>query len=188
MAGRVVAARISFGRARCSLAPMSTLQKRLAVVGTALAVIVLDQVSKAWALRELSDRTIPLFHTVEFDLSFNTGISFGAGASFGQAFGFLISGIVIVLLWVALRETRTSRALILGAVLGGAIGNLIDRVTRAREGVLSGDVVDFIDVSWFAVFNVADIFVVCGLGVLLVLESRHAREESRRESRADDPV
>ena len=46
-------------------------------------------------------------------------------------------------------------------ILGGALGNLIDRVARADDGPLSGQVIDFIDVSWYAVFNVADIFVVC---------------------------
>ena len=45
---------------------------------------------------------------------------------------------------------------------GGAISNLLDRIFRADDGVLSGEVVDFIDVTWYAVFNVADIFVVCG--------------------------
>ena len=59
------------------------------------------------------------------------------------------------------------------AILGGALGNLIDRVVRADDGLLSGNVVDFIDVTWYAVFNVADMFVVCGCIVLVLYELRH---------------
>jgi signal peptidase II len=58
----------------------------------------------------------------------------------------------------------------LGLVLGGALGNLADRVFRDGSGFLGGAVIDFIDLQWWPVFNVADIAVTVG-GVLLVLTS-----------------
>ncbi len=79
-------------------------------------------------------------------------------------------------------EADTIRALLLAAVLGGAIGNLADRVLRAEEGLFSGTVVDFIDVSWFAVFNVADMFVTCCLAVILLLEVAQHRHGAPAQS------
>jgi signal peptidase II len=156
---------------------MTIMWRRLTSIGVVGVVILLDQLTKAWALENLSDASIPLVPTLELDLSFNTGISFGAGAEFGQVFGAIISVIVVVLARAVWMETDTSRALLLAAVLGGAIGNLADRVLRAEEGLFSGEVVDFIDVSWFAVFNVADVFVTCCLAVMLILETvRHRRQ------------
>ncbi|MEY2569819.1 MAG: signal peptidase, partial [Acidimicrobiaceae bacterium] len=61
-------------------------------------------------------------------------------------------------------------AVAVGLVLGGALGNLVDRVLRDGSGFLGGAVVDFIDAQWWPVFNVADIAVSVG-GVLLVLVS-----------------
>ena len=57
---------------------------------------------------------------------------------------------------------------LLGLVLGGAVGNLIDRFFRPGDGFLAGHVIDFIDFQWYPVFNIADIGVVCG-GILVVL-------------------
>ena len=65
-------------------------------------------------------------------------------------------------------------------ILGGAIGNLVDRAARADDGVLSGAVIDFIDVTWYAVFNVADIFVVCGCLAFVGHELLLHRRETRR--------
>ena len=80
-----------------------------------------------------------------------------------------------LLVWAIGRETMTSRRLILATILGGALGNLLDRIFRSEEGFLTGEVVDFIDVTWYAVFNVADIFVVCGCVALILHELRLRR-------------
>jgi signal peptidase II len=157
---------------------MSVLSRRVVAAVIVAVVVALDQLTKAWALRSLPGRSIPLLPTLEFDLSFNTGISFGAGAEFGQVFGLVISVIVIVLARVVWSEGSTVRAFLLAAVLGGAIGNLADRILRAENGVFSGTVVDFIDVSWFAVFNVADMFVTCCLAALLLFEAAAERRSN----------
>ncbi len=128
-----------------------------------VATVVADQVTKAWALRALDDgHTIALLPTLEFDLLFNNGFSFGTGQGQGRLIGIGVIVMVGYLLVQLARATARHRVVLFSVILGGAIGNLIDRIVRAESGVLTGSVVDFIDVSWFAVFNVADIFVVCG--------------------------
>jgi signal peptidase II len=73
--------------------------------------------------------------------------------------------------------------------MGGAIGNLADRLLRAEDRFLSGEVIDFIDVSWYAVFNVADMFVVCGAftfaGFELVMHRRAERDADTGADLAD---
>ena len=72
---------------------------------------------------------------------------------------------------------RRRWALGLGIILGGAVGNLADRALRAGDGVLGGRVVDFIDLQWWPVFNVADSALWIGIGVLL-FAAREAEGES----------
>lgn len=143
--------------------------------GVVIAVVlVLDQVSKEWAIERLSrGRTIEILPTLEFDLTYNSGFSFGAGAGYGPLVGAVVIALCGFIGWRIWIETLPARAAILAAILGGALGNLIDRVARAEDGILSGKVVDFIDVTWYAVFNVADMFVVCGCIVLVLYELRH---------------
>ena len=105
---------------------------------------------------------IEVLPTLEFDLHYNTGFSFGTGTGMGR----WIAILVVVLCLVLVHQIRVSetalRANLAAVVLGGALGNLADRLFRAEDGPLSGAVIDFIDVTRYAVFNVADILVVCG--------------------------
>ena len=143
-----------------------------------VVTVALDQFSKWWAEEALDDGdTIGVFPTVEFDLTYNSGFSFSAGSGNGAWIGLLVAILVAFLSWQVWRVEVSARALLLAVILGGAIGNLIDRVFRADDGILSGEVVDFIDVSWYAVFNVADIFVVCGSIGFVIYELRVARSE-----------
>jgi signal peptidase II len=140
----------------------------------AVGVVVLDQVTKALAVRFLEGQD-PIRLIGEFlQLTFlrNPGASFG----FGTSYTFIFTGIAIA---VAVVIVRTSRklgnlgwAIALGGLLGGAVGNLIDRLFRA-PGFPGGYVVDFIGVPWF-VFNVADaaITLSCVLMVGLALFGR----------------
>jgi signal peptidase II len=80
----------------------------------------------------------------------------------------------------------------MGMIVGGALGNVLDRAFRSGGGgILSGSVVDFIDFQWWPVFNVADMAVTVG-GVILVLGSvragRHARTEPTVDERVDEAV
>ncbi|SFD84601.1 signal peptidase II [Blastococcus tunisiensis] len=105
----------------------------------------------------------------------NTGAAFSFAAGFTVVFSLVAAAVAVVIVRTARRLFSTAWAVTLGLVLGGALGNLIDRVFR-DPGFLRGGVVDFLSVfgpdgSVFPVFNVADSAIVCGgiLGVLLAL-------------------
>ena len=130
-------------------------------------VLFFDQVTKWWALKVLSDRTVDLVWTLRLHLVYNTGAAFGRGEGWGPLLAFLVLVVVAMLVRLAAaRNDAMSRAAI-GAVVGGAVGNLADRLFRADDGLLTGAVVDFVDLQWWPVFNVADSAIVVG-GVLAV--------------------
>jgi signal peptidase II len=66
-----------------------------------------------------------------------------------------------------------------GLVAGGALGNLLDRFLRDGEGLLGGRVVDFIDLQWWPIFNVADIAICTGAGLLAILSFREPEAPAR---------
>ena len=141
----------------------------IAVAAALGAAFALDQATKAWALTALSNgKTIELVPTVRLELIFNPGVAFGIGANVGAP---LVVGLMLVITallgWVCVRLVRRDNlagTIFLATAAGGAAGNLWDRISRAENGPLTGHVVDFIAVDWFAVFNVADIFTTCGIG------------------------
>lgn len=136
---------------------------------TAAIVVVLDQVTKAWAVDALSDRHIDLFWTLRLNLSYNTGMAFSAGQDWGPVIGVVAMLVVVGLLLSLRRQPGLLTDLSVGLIIGGAIGNILDRLFR-QEGWLRGGVVDFIDFQWFPIFNVADTAITIG-GFLLVLAS-----------------
>ncbi len=104
---------------------------------------------------------------LQLRLTSNTGAAFSLFAKSGPVLGLVVIG-VIVLIFVSLREAgNIGEAIGLGMVLGGALGNLGDRIFRG-DGLIDGAVVDFIDFSFFATFNVADAAVTVGVIVLLI--------------------
>jgi signal peptidase II len=147
---------------------------------TAVVVVVVDQLTKAWAVDELTDRDIDLFWTLRLNLSYNTGMAFSAGESWGPVIGVIAMLVVVALLLSIRRQSSRLTDLAVGLIIGGAIGNIIDRLFR-QDGWLHGGVVDFIDFQWFPIFNVADMAITIG-GALLVLASWHA---GRAEARCD---
>ena len=137
----------------------------------AAAVVVIDQVTKWWAVEILSDDTIEVVGSLQFNLIRNYGSAFsiGGGSWWGAAVS--LAGLVIIvgLLWFARSTTSRLGTVALGLVIGGAIGNLIDRAVRSDRGFMGGGVVDFVDLQWWPVFNVADAAVVVGVIMLVVL-------------------
>lgn len=139
----------------------------------ALALIA-DQLSKRWAVDELATRTIELVGSLRLNLTYNSGVAFSIGPGKGQLVGVVAVGIVAVVLWSERHDTTVLGAVARGLIVGGALGNLFDRLFRAHDGFLTGRVVDFIDLQWWPVFNVADAAVVVGcilLVAVLVLRS-----------------
>jgi len=138
------------------------------VVATIAAAFTVDQLTKAWALSSLSDgRIVELGLGARLDLVFNPGIAFGLGASLGPALVIALIAVAAALVtWTMLRAingTSLGGTALLAVAAGGAMGNIWDRISRATDGPLTGEVVDFIAVDWFAIFNVADIFTTCGI-------------------------
>lgn len=160
-----------------------------AVVALVVTGVAADQATKAWAESSLGDgSTIDLLPTLRFNLHYNNGFSFGTGQGAGSFIGVVVIAMSLYLVHLIRNERTTSRSLILAAILSGAIGNLLDRIFRADDGPLSGDVVDFIDVTWFAIFNVADILVVGGVILFLLNELFQAARGNQGGSDHDDAV
>ena len=144
------------------------------VLPVAAFVLVLDQLSKWWAVDRLrGSDPIDVVWTLRLNYAENTGMAFSAGAGRGWLIGIVATGIVAALLVVSRRVTSRLQLVLIGVVVGGALGNVVDRLLRAEGGFMSGAVVDFIDLQWWPIFNVADAAVVVGgilLAVTMVLE------------------
>ena len=149
---------------------MTRLARRGAVM--ALAILIADQASKWWVLEVFdlpSKVSVAVLPVLNLTMVWNRGITFGLLSSDSTLASAMLAavalGVVVALgLWLR-RAERLAVALALGAVAGGAIGNVIDRLRY-------GAVVDFIHAhawgwSWY-VFNIADAAIVCGVGVLLL--------------------
>lgn len=135
---------------------------------TVAVIVALDQGSKALVVSSLArGESVDVFFGLELTNTRNTGVAFGALQGSGTIVGVLI-GLALVMLigYFAVNASRPGLWLPVGMLLGGALGNLVDRV---REGA----VIDFIDpVAWPA-FNLADSAIVIGvLGLLYVVEAR----------------
>ncbi|HAX05037.1 MAG TPA: signal peptidase II [Acidimicrobiaceae bacterium] len=134
---------------------------------SAVFVIAADQWSKYWAVDALSDRTIDVVWKLRFHLTGNTGFAFSTGQGLGPVLG-VVALVVVVVLWrMRSRFSGAVFTLSLGLVLGGACGNLIDRALRT-PGWGRGAVVDFIDLQFWPVFNVADMAIVFGVLLLSI--------------------
>jgi signal peptidase II len=135
----------------------------------AVVVVIVDQLTKWWAVHTLDDRNIDLFWTLRFNLSYNTGMAFSRGQNWGPLIGVVALVIVVVLLLSVKRTSSRLNEVTVGLIIGGAVGNIIDRLIREPRW-LRGGVVDFIDFQWFPIFNVADMAITIG-GALLILTS-----------------
>jgi signal peptidase II len=159
-------------------------RRRLVAVLVALAVVtlVLDQATKAWALATLDEG---VRHPVLGDL-LGVQLLFNPGAALGLATGttWLLTVVAVVVVVVIVRVSRRlgSRGwtIALGLLLGGALGNLTDRMIR-DPGVARGHVIDFIAYGDLFVGNVADIAIVAAAGLLMILSLRGVRLDGTRE-------
>ena len=153
-------------------------------IGLLVAVLILvaDQASKWWILEVLNLpflRQVVLLPVLSLTMVWNTGVTFGLLSGFGDWGYLVLTGISLVVVaalgvWLRRAESRMA-AIAIGAIVGGAIGNVIDRLRF-------GAVVDFIhahvdtpwgEFSWY-VFNVADAAIVCGV-VALIIDSQWPR-------------
>ena len=154
---------------------LSRAQRQRIIAGVVGTVLIADQFTKWLALRTLSDGPIDLLPTLRLRLTYNSGFSFGAGSRYGVLVGAAVSVIVVFLIVRLMGATSRRHVVLLSAILGGAIGNLLDRLFRTDGWPLTGEVVDFIDVTWYAVFNVADAVLVVAVATFIVTEYLHQR-------------
>lgn len=148
----------------------------LRYLSVAATVVVLDQWSKDWALDRLSGgRTIDLVWTLRFALGRNSGMAFSRGQGLGEVIGAVAIIACGVLTVLVRRSPPGLHATALALILGGAAGNVVDRLFR-DEAWLRGHVVDFIDLQWFPSFNVADAAIT--VGAVLVVSLMAFRDEA----------
>lgn len=147
--------------------------RRRVVVLFAVAAFAyaLDLVSKMIVVAELEHHApIEIVGDwLRFEAIRNAGAAFGFGEAFTIIFTVIAAAVIVVIARLARKLRSLPWAIALGLLLGGALGNLTDRIFRA-PGVFEGAVVDFIAPKHFAVFNLADSAIVCG-GILIVLLS-----------------
>lgn len=146
--------------------------RRIAVLlGVAVFAYLLDLLSKLWVVTSLEghEPISVLGQYLRLEAVRNAGAAFGFGQGMTIVFTLIALTVIGVIARIARKLYSLPWAIALGLLLGGAFGNLTDRVFRA-PGFLEGHVVDFVAPIHFAVFNLADSAIVCG-GILIVLLS-----------------
>ena len=147
----------------------------------AASVYLADRFTKVWAEQRLPGDPIEVIAGVlTFRFATNPGGAFSLGQSAPEFFAAITVAVAVLIVVTAFRHTSAVTGLALGLVLGGALGNLTDRVTRGER--LSGHVVDFIDLQIWPVFNLADAAIVIG-AVVLALGSFIGDRRSRTDER-----
>ena len=139
------------------------------LLGLVAALVVLtDQVTKTLALETLSDGPVDVFGGfLTLRITINSGGAFGVLQGVPGFFLVATIGIVVAILVWARNVEQRPWLVALGLVLGGGLGNIVDRVLRDHGGV-----VDFFDLHWWPVFNIADAAIVTGVGLLLLLGTK----------------
>ncbi|MET4429792.1 signal peptidase II [Mycolicibacterium sp. 624] len=140
------------------------------LVSVALVVLILDIVTKVLAVRLLTPgQPVSIIgDTVTWTLVRNSGAAFSMATGYTWVLTLVATGVAIGIVWMGRRLVSPWWAVGLGMILGGAMGNLVDRFFRS-PGPLRGHVVDFLSIGWWPVFNVADPAVVGGAILLVAL-------------------
>ncbi|MGZ8583009.1 MAG: signal peptidase II [Actinomycetota bacterium] len=142
-------------------------------------VFLLDRLTKVWAEQRLATEPIEVIQGVlTFRFATNPGGAFSLGQNAPWFFATASIVVSILIIVTAFRHTNVVTAMALGLVLGGALGNLTDRLTRG-DRFFSGRVVDFIDLQIWPVFNIADAAIVVGAVILAVSSFVGDRSEAK---------
>ncbi len=146
---------------------------RRLILSVALCVIALDQVTKLLAVRFLENRpSLPIVgRFLQLTFARNSGAAFSLATSATAVLSAIAVVACIFIIKTATQVTHHAWAFVFAGVLGGAAGNLVDRVFRA-PGFFTGHVVDFLELPHWPVFNLADSAIVCSAAVAVVLTFR----------------
>jgi len=155
----------------------------LVLIGMAALAYLLDLLSKLWVVHSLEhhDPVNVLGHYLQLDATRNAGAAFGMGQGMTIVFTLIAVGVIAVIVRLSRRLYSTPWAIALGLLLGGAFGNLTDRVFRAPGG-FQGRVVDFVAPEHFAIFNLADSAICCGGALIVLLSFRGVNPDGSRHA------
>ena len=154
----------------------------------AALVLGLDQLTKSLAVAHLQGHNVRIVGPIGFRLEYNSGVSFSLGTGLTGLIIVVVVVLVGTIIWFARRVPSTQAAVAVGMILGGAIGNLLDRLVRGHHGA----VVDFLYTKYWPTFNVADASIVCGCVLVAWALLRHPAPptaelpEPREADGADD--
>ena len=160
--------------------------------GVAAAVFLVDVITKIIVVATLApEHQIKVIGTLlTLDLVRNSGAAFSFGPGMTIVFTLIAVGVIFFIVRTSRRLYSIAWAVTLGLLLGGAAGNLSDRLLRS-PGVFRGEVVDWIQLPHWPVFNVADACIVCGGVLAVVLAARGVRLDGSRDPRVssgEDPA
>ena len=165
--------------------------RALAVMGCVAAIVVAaDAISKQLVLDRLPGHPpVRLLHgLITLDLTFNAGAAFGVGTSYTAVIALIVCGVIVYIIRTARRLRSLAWTIALGLLLGGAMGNLGDRLFRA-PGPLRGEVVDWINLPHFPwTFNLADASITCAAVLIAVLALRGVRIDGTSPAHAADRI
>lgn len=132
-------------------------------------VVLVDQLTKRWAQSALpGDPRVVIDGFLVLEYAENPGSAFGLFRDAGPVIGVLAVGISVFVVWMMVGAERRLDVVALGLVLGGALGNVVDRLTRG-DGFMDGRVVDFLGLWVIPNFNVADAAINIGVAILLLV-------------------
>ncbi len=157
-------------------------QRWRTLLSVAWFIWILDLATKAWAVSQLSHRGSIKILGDFFQLTFvrNPGAAF----SFASEATFLLSlfgiFVLIVIVYFAPQITSKGWAVVLGLVMGGVLGNLMDRIFR-EPGILRGHVIDWMQLPHWPIFNVADTSIVCAAGLSMYLTVRNISPITKKD-------
>ncbi len=157
-------------RMKTKLQVSGTRARTFLFLGIGAFLVFLDQLTKELAIAELSDGAVVpvLGEVLKFRLAYNDAAAFSLGVGQTWVLAIIASCAVLALLWFGPKAKNLTWTIIAALVLGGAAGNLVDRLTRA-PGFLNGHVVDFISIPFnFPIFNLADTFLVIGVSLAML--------------------
>jgi signal peptidase II len=154
------------------------------LLAVAVGVYLADVISKIIVVADLSGHQVRLLGgLVTLNLLRNSGAAFSIGTSLTIVFTLIALGVIFFILRTSRRLRSVPWAITLGLLLGGATGNLTDRLLRS-PGAFRGDVVDWIQLPHWPVFNVADSAIVCGGVLAVLLAARGYRLDGTRDGSA----
>ncbi|SDZ10472.1 signal peptidase II [Herbiconiux ginsengi] len=171
----------------------------IVLAAVAAASIALDQITKLLVVQNLElGEVVPVVgDLIQFHFVKNSGAAFSIGNAYTWIFSILAAAVTVFIVWFARRIRSLAWAVVFGLLLGGTIGNLIDRLFK-EPGFGVGHVIDFITIPLLpAIFNLADVSITAAMVLFLILTirgigldgKRHVvQKQSEQDADADDTV